>query len=174
MKNDYASRRLERYIGYNVCAIMQLDSTVLNQFLLKGQQNNNKIKCYNLWFVVFKFVAFFVCENFFFIVHCMKAATELYRIGNISFLSCRWQYFYWCARIRAPNNDQFHQTYFDFFFSFDFTLSTTFFFLTNTEGIFLANSNKPTQEKVTRCKDKSRKKMKKNAMIELYSMQRTK
>lgn len=42
----------------------------------------------------------------FFIVHCMRPATELYRIGNISFLSYLWHYFYWCTRIRALNNDQ--------------------------------------------------------------------
>lgn len=66
------------------------------------------------------------------IVSCMKQATELYRIGNISFLSYLLYAFYCCVfNSRAPNNDPFHKIhssffslhFFPVFFSFDFTLS---------------------------------------------------
>lgn len=119
MKNDYVSRRLERYIGY---IEIQLHLLHWFRFSVKTKKKTEIAKILKFMICCFSYCRFFA-QNFFllFIVYCMKQATKLYRIGNISFLCRIFCIFFFIVVFKSAHGTMINPTRFT---SFDFTLST--------------------------------------------------
>lgn len=113
---------MKRYLGY-ICHHSTLFYCI-DSILPAKEKNGTDAKALQFMICCTLYCCLFLRDNFRFIMHCMNQATELYRIGNISFLSYLLYNFYCYIQCELETMivppDSLH-----FLLTSDFTLSTT-------------------------------------------------